>query len=279
MKKLFALIKIIRPVNFAITFASVFVAGLICQENKEITLSILLAAISASLVSGGGNVINDYFDIEIDKINRPYRVLPSGALNKTAAFMFYLFLSAAALLIAWQINKAAFAVVVVAIASVFIYSFKFKSVPLFGNFIVAFFTGFAFIYGGIAVDNWKNGIFPALFAFFINFVREVTKDIEDMKGDRAHGVRTFPIVYGVEKAKKLTAALSAILIILTFVPFYLSIYNIEYFIVVLLTVDLLLVYLLKKIWLAGSAPEYHRTSSLLKTAMAFGLIAIYIGTL
>ncbi len=279
MKKFFALITILRPVNFALTFFSVFAAGLICQTTKEITSSILLASVSAALVSGGGNVINDYFDVEIDKVNRPDRVLPSGIFSRAFVLIYYSLLTLTALFFASFINQAAFIIAAAAAVSIFVYSIKLKSVPLAGNFIVAFLTGFAFIYGGVAAGNWKQGIFPAVFAFLINFMRELTKDIEDIKGDSAEGARTFPIVYGIKRTKSVIVILSAALIVSTFIPFYLSIYNIEYFILVLFSVNLLVIYSDKKLLSAEVKNEYHKISSLMKLSMGFGLISIFIGTL
>ncbi len=279
MNKLSALIKIVRPINFIITFLSVLVAGLICSATKEISFTIIIAALSAAFVSSSGNVINDYFDVEIDKINRPDRVLPSGLLTKSSAMIYYILLVLLSLVFALFVNSTAFIIALAAIISIFIYSLKFKSVPLAGNFIVAFFTGFTFIYGGVAVNNWEGGIFPAIFAFLINLMRELTKDIEDIKGDKAEGIRTFPIVFGIDKTKNIIIALSVLLIISTLFPFYLSIYNIEYLVLVLFTVDLLLVYLNKALLNAEKIEEFHRISSLMKLAMVLGLIAIYTGTL
>ncbi len=279
MEKLSAFIKILRPINFIITFLSVVVAGLICSEIKVITMPIILAALSASLVGSAGNIINDYFDIEIDSVNRPERVLPSGIISPKISLFYYLFLVAASILLAVQINYYAILIVLIANISIFLYSFKFKSIPLLGNFTVAFFTGLAFIYGGIAVGNWGSGIFPALFAFLINLIREIVKDIEDIEGDSKAGIKTFPIVYGKEKSFRLILFLGVILIITTFIPFYMSIYNIEYLILVLFTVNVTLVYLLKKLLSSKTKKDFRYISSLLKLDMVFGLISIYIGTL
>lgn len=279
MKKIFAYITLSRPVNFAITFVSVIVAGLICSSEKSISVPIILAALSASFVGSAGNIINDYFDVEIDKLNRPERLLPSGVITKTEALIVYLLLNIAAVILSLEINNYSFAIVVFAILMIFLYSYRLKSVPLAGNFVVAFFTGFAFIYGGVAAGDWKEGIVPALFAFLINFIREITKDIEDLEGDRANNVRTFPIVYGVNKAKILITVLSSVLILGTVLPFYLSVYNIEYLLLVLFTVDLMLVKLILKLKVADTKIDFRRIATVQKIIMIFGLIAIYIGSL
>ena len=78
-----------------------------------------------------------------------------------------------------------------------------KRIILLGNFIVAFLTGLAFIYGGIAVNNFKYAVIPAIFAFLINFIREIVKDMEDIEGDKSAGIFSFPYLYGFKRSKRM----------------------------------------------------------------------------
>ncbi|MCF8243158.1 MAG: geranylgeranylglycerol-phosphate geranylgeranyltransferase [Melioribacteraceae bacterium] len=275
MNKITAIIKITRPINFAITFASVIVAGLICSTGEIDWGPIICAAISAAFVGSAGNIINDYFDVEIDKINRPERVLPSDQISKQAALYLYIYFTVMAIAFASLINAAAIIIAVFASVVIFLYSFRLKRIPLLGNIIVSFFTGFAFIYGGVAAGNWENGIIPALFAFFANFIREIVKDIEDMKGDAANNVITFPKRFGISKSKILIYSLTVLLILLTAVPFVFRIYKIEYFVLVMCVVNLLFVYMIKQ--LQSKDVDFRKISNLIKLNMIFGLTAIYIG--
>ncbi|MCU0333010.1 MAG: UbiA family prenyltransferase, partial [Ignavibacteriaceae bacterium] len=88
-EKLTAIIKIIRPLNFLITFASVIVAAVICSPDKFPELNAFLAAFAASFALAAGNIINDIYDIDIDKINRPLRPLPSQKITIKEAYSFY----------------------------------------------------------------------------------------------------------------------------------------------------------------------------------------------
>lgn len=277
MKKIFAYIIIVRPVNFAITFASIFAAGFIADQSLVLIKQIIFASISGALIASGGNVINDYFDIEIDKINRPQRVMVKGLISKLEALIFYVVLNIGALVLSAFINLPAFLIAIAAFIFILSYSYKFKGVPLAGNFIVSLFTGLAFIYGAVAAGNWLAGFMPAVFAFLINFIREIVKDIEDLKGDSAKEIFTFPAKFGIKKSNNLILVLTIMLIAVTFVPFIFRFYNIEYFVIVMSLVNTLLVLFIRDLY--SDKRNYAKLSSLLKTVMIFGLAAIVLGNL
>jgi len=138
-------------------------------------------------------------------------------------------------------------------------------------------TGMAFIYGGLLADNIGWGIIPAIFALLINFVREVVKDIEDIEGDRKIGIVTFPIIAGSKKALNLATGVLFLLMIFTFYPFISGVYKIEYFIIVMLVVNPLLIIIYKLFYLDNSRRNMKNISGILKIAMIAGLVAIYAG--
>jgi len=275
--KILAYFKISRPINFLITFSSIIVASIICIEGDYSITKILLAAFSGGLTASAGNIINDYFDINIDRINRPQRVLPKGKLNLNEALFFYIVLTILSFLISFLISINAFLIVFVSSILLFFYSYRVKRTLLLGNFLVAFLTGLAFIYGGIAVDNIRSAIVPAFFALCINFIREIVKDMEDIEGDKSEGINTFPLIYGTSKAKKVILISTIILILLTSYPFVMSLYKIEYFIFVMVIVNPILVYVIKSIFENDSTKNLNKLSILLKLDMVFGLAAIYFG--
>lgn len=278
MNKFSAIVEISRPVNVVITFITIVLAGIICSVPKSLNKNIWLAAVSGMFVIAAGNIINDYFDVEIDRINKPERVLPAGKLSPNSALLLYVLFSVIALLLSAEINLSAFLIVVFACLMLFLYSYKLKKIILMGNLTVSFFTGLAFIFGGVAGGNWKAGIFPALFAFFVNLIREIVKDAEDVKGDKMAGVITFPQKYKTEKVIFILITLTVLLIVLTTFPFFLKIYNIEYFIMVMIVVNVLFVYFIREIRNNFSMQNLKRMSSLLKLNMILGLISIFIGS-
>jgi geranylgeranylglycerol-phosphate geranylgeranyltransferase len=276
-EKLTAIIKIIRPLNFLITLASVIVAAVICSPDKFPELNAFLAAIAASLVMASGNVINDVYDIEIDKINKPFRPLPSGNITAKEAHALYFIFIVTSILISAFVNEKALAIVLISILLLFFYSKYLKRIPLVGNLTVAFLTGLVFIFGGIVVENPSAAVVPAVFAFMINLIREIIKDMEDVEGDKKARVITFPIKFGFQKSKYVILFISLTLILYTLYPFITQLYKIEYFIVVMVIVHPILVYCLKILFEDESVKNLKRISNLLKLSMVFGLIAIYLG--
>ena len=276
-EKLTATIKLIRPVNFLITFISVIVAAVICLPDKSPVVNVFIAAIAASLVMASGNIINDIFDLEIDKINRPERPLPSGKISNKEALVLYFIFLLLSFICSWFINLPAFLIVVVSTFILYLYSKYIKRIPLVGNIIVAFLTGLVFIYGGFVVDNPKAAIVPALFAFLINLIREVVKDMEDINGDRMIGVITLPIKFGFQKSRVLILVITIFLVLFTLYPFLIQFYKIEYILIVMIIVNPILVYSLKLLFKNQSVGSLSKISNLLKLDMVFGLIAIYFG--
>lgn len=270
-------IKLTRPFNGVISFISILLAIYIAGGVSISLINYIIAATAGMLTGAAGNVINDYFDVEIDKINRPDRMIASGKISTTSALNFYLMLIVSALILSLFLNMEAFVVVTVASLFIFLYSSMWKKLPLIGNVVVSSVTGFAFIYGGIVVGNILPTIFPALFAFMTTLIREIVKDIQDIKGDKARDLKTFPISYGAKKSVKLINILTLILILMTTFPFFLSLYKIEFLVFVMLIVNPLLIRTVKMLSVAKTSNDFYKVSSLIKIVMILGIIGIILG--
>jgi len=270
-------IQITRPVNFAITFLSVIVAAAICIEGDYQVYKIILAAFSASLTLSAGNIINDIKDIETDKVSHPERPLAAGIITVNQAKKEYVLLTIIALLLSFFTNLPAFIIAITSTVLLFFYSYYFKKVPILGNIIVSILTGLVFIFGGVAVNNPLAAIVPAVFAFLINLIREIVKDMQDVEGDLKQGVITFPGKFGFNSSKLLVAELTVVLILVTLYPFIIRLYNIEFFILIMAVVSPLLVYNLKILFKDHSSSNLNRISNILKLNMFIGLIAILLG--
>lgn len=275
-EKIISFLKITRPLNVFITFLVVVVAILISQIEKTGLSVIILASIVAAMVTAGGNVINDIYDIETDKISHPERILVNGLLSKVEVVFFYNLLNTLAIILASQLSTPALIIVLLTIILLFVYSKFLKKLPLIGNITVAFLTGLAFIYGGFVSKNPITSVIPATFAFLINFIREVVKDIQDIEGDKIANLKTFSIEYGIPKSKFVIILLTIILIVVTTIPYFTRIYRIEYFLIVMLIVNPVLVLCLKLLF-DKNEPKLSMISNFLKLDMIFGLIAIYLG--
>lgn len=270
-------IKLTRPFNGVISFISILLAIYIAGGVSISLINYIIAATAGMLTGAAGNVINDYFDVEIDKINRPDRMIASGKISTTSALNFYLMLIVSALILSLFLNMEAFVVVTVASIFIFLYSSMWKKLPLIGNVVVSSVTGFAFIYGGIVVGNILPTIFPALFAFMTTLIREIVKDIQDIKGDKARDLKTFPISYGAKKSVKLINILTLILILMTTFPFFLSLYKIEFLVFVMMIVNPLLISTVKMLSVAKTSNDFYKVSSLIKIVMILGIIGIILG--
>ena len=278
MKTVSAIISMSRPINCFITFVTIIVACLICSNTFDNFLYVLVGGIIGVFVAASGNIINDYYDVEADRINRPSRVLPLELVSPKVAVIIYLFFSVVALALSMLLGFELFVITAITILLLFLYSYKFKNIPLLGNLVVAFLTGLAFIFGSIIVGNVFCGVFPAMFAFIINFMRELVKDIEDIDGDRTVGLSTYPIEFGVVNSVNIITFSGIALILLTILPFILDIYNIKYFIVIIIFVDGIIIFVISRLRSDPSSYNLKLSSNLLKIDMAIGIIAIILGS-
>ena len=270
-------IKITRPINVLITFFVVVVAILISQKAQTDLYTILLASIAASLVAAAGNIVNDIYDIESDKISHPKRPLVLSEISKKEAWYLYIILNFISIYIAASLKPILLVIVITSAILLFIYSAYLKKLTLVGNITIAFLTWLAFIYGGYVTGNPAAAIVPAGFAFLINLIREIVKDIQDVEGDKKAGVTTLPIKYGFQKSKILIVMSTIILILYSLYPFITQLYKIEYFVVVMVFVNPLLILFLKFLYNSKKENNLSLVSNMLKLNMVLGLIAIYLG--
>ena len=277
-KKLKAYFQLSRPVNAIITFVSIPVAFWIAGGVLSSWLFILLAGLTGALVAAGANAINDAFDIDIDRINRPDRPLPRGALTIQDAQKMWLIVSIVALGINLFLNLTALLIVMLTIALLYLYSARLKRTVLLGNIVIGLMTGMAFIYGGVVAGRIEHAVVPAIFAFLINLARELLKDIEDMEGDRKEHAVTLPIKYGIAPALVLATASLLILIGTTIVVSIYQLYHSAFLFIVIIA-DCLICVSIILMWRDRSSMAMRRVSTILKISMVIGLISIIVGSI
>lgn len=295
MQLLSALFLIIRPLNVAIAGLSILVTASLVQPF-HFSLPIACAILSTMFITGGANVINDFFDIAIDRINRPERILPAGRLRPDAAKNYAIILFACGNFFSIFINAIAVLIAVATSFLLLVYSWKLKRLPLSGNLAVSLATALAFIYAALAAESgltlmqiersgvtktwmhgWRAGIFPAVFAFLMHLGREIIKDLEDQAGDRAVQARTLPLAYGLTAAQIAATLALVLLVIATLIPAELRLYNPNYFWIILFGVDPIVLFALYMLWKNPTPPRLRQISIALKADMLLGLAAIYFG--
>ena len=277
-EKVKAYIQLSRPINLLITVISIPVACWIAGGTKDDWFSILFAALTGVFVAAGANSINDAFDIDIDRINRPNRPLPRGTLTPQNAREMWFLVSSGAIIFNFFLNVAAFVIVVIVVVILYYYSAKLKRTVFLGNFVVAIMTGMAFVYGGIVMNNIERSIMPALFAFLSNLARELVKDVEDIEGDRREHALTLPITFGVKPALWLATISLLILIGSTLLAVYFSIYHIA-FLYTVIGADALILSEIVMMWHSASPIQMRRVSISIKMSMGIGLAAIILGSI
>ncbi len=219
-----AYLSIIRPQNCIIGGLTVLAGIAIAYRTIPVGsiydygLMFLFGYITYFFVAAGGNVVNDIFDIEIDKINRPHRALPSGKMTIKQAWGYVVVLSILGVFFALLNGPLGALIVIVFLLVGYAYAAKVKELGIAGNFMVAFSFAFGVLYGSFV---YAENATPALFipvpswlffitAFMILQARETIKGAEDVEGDRLRDVRTIARVYGFKAAAAVSTILNLI---------------------------------------------------------------------
>lgn len=284
------LLRLIRFKNLIIiTAIQVISLHIFCQVPQICAPSLSLAVILMSvLVSAGGYIINDLFDVDIDRINKPLSRVVEKMLTKQHVILLYTIVLIAGLLLAihldLRLHKNFWVILYLILAVVcFSYSRWFKKSFLLGNLIVAGMSGFVsvivlfpFLTDTFQWDELpKPIIFLTLFSVIVTFYREIVKDIEDLEGDQAMQASTIPIILGVQRTKKLLILLNILILALIF-PYFDWNPNAVTSVAHSITLTaLLLLYslILRKIIQATVKQDYHNVSVLLKMSMLVGLVS------
>ncbi|MDP3679981.1 MAG: geranylgeranylglycerol-phosphate geranylgeranyltransferase [Flavobacterium sp.] len=255
-----------------------------------------LLVLSTIFIAAGGYVINNIFDQNTDTINKPNNVIVGKTISETNAYNLYIGLTVTGVAIGFYLSnvivKPGFASIFILIAAtLYLYATSLKQMMIIGNVIVALLLSFSVIIIGIfdlfptiheGNQQQLGVIFSilldyALFTFFLNFMREIVKDLEDVDGDYNQGMNTLPIAIGKSRTAKIVFGLSFIPIL--FMLYYINKYLLE---LVFTTVYLLLFvvgplfYFTVKIWTAKSKKEFHALSLLLKWILLFGILSVVV---
>lgn len=275
MLRLIGVLRLLRPVNAAIVFLAT-ISGAATVTRMFLAQEVLLGAISASLILMGGNAVNDVFDLEADKVNRPKRPLPRGDLSPKQAFAISLILSGFGTVLALLINLRCFIVALFYAIMFLLYAAWLKPTGLPGNVVVSSGTGMSFVFGSLTVD-WVQPLTAifAVCAFMLNLGREIVKGVEDLAGDRARNCRTVAMKHGPRMAGLLVAGLYVVLLPLGATPFLLGYTGLAYAISMFVA-DLVVVAVIKESALLRQE-NAAKVSSLIKLSMALGIVAFFVG--
>jgi len=260
------------------------------------TKHFIFLVIASLLIAAAGYIINDYFDINIDEVNKPERMVVDKVIHRRWAIAWHFMLSAAGILFTilalpflqkWYLIIANIFCVVL----LWFYSTNFKKSLLTGNIVISLLTAwtiFIIFFSKVSLSDafgegytsqhklFRLTILYASFAFIISLIREAIKDMEDMPGDTRYGCRTMPIVWGVNATKVYTAVWLVVLIALLIV---IQVYILQFkwwwpVIYSLAAVILPLIIVLVKLYRSSTPKDFHQLSSWTKLVMFTGILSM-----
>ncbi len=261
--------EIMRPGNCLMAAVAALIGFLVADARPE-PLTAALVLLAVFVVTGAGNAANDYFDREIDAVNRPGRPIPSNRISPDRALSWSIVLFALGCLAALFINPLAFAIAAFNSILLYLYARNLKVTPFAGNLAVGYLTGSTFLFGGAAGNNVEITAFLFLLASLATLAREIEKDIEDEAGDRISGAKTLPIVIGEGRS----SLLAALFVLAAIGLSYLAPLGRAY-IAAVTVADILFLVALASI-IRGEAP---RAQKMLKMGMAAALAAFLVAAL
>ncbi len=268
-------------------------------------LNFWLIVIASVLIAGAGYIINDYFDLNIDSVNKPGKLVIEKVIKRRWAIMWHLILSNVGLLVSfyvdlslhWFLRIGIIGIInCVCVFALWVYSTTYKRRLLIGNILISALTSWTILILYIAqFPSWlkisvdarmnydfamtklfKLAVLYASFAFIISLIREVIKDMEDMEGDAKYGCKTMPIVWGIPATKVFTAVWIIVLIgALSILQFY--VLQFGWWLSVLycfLLIIVPLIWILQKLYEAQVPKDYHRLSTAVKLVMFTGILSM-----
>jgi geranylgeranylglycerol-phosphate geranylgeranyltransferase len=233
------------------------------------------------MICAGGYALNDVYDVETDRVNKPRRPLPAGRVGRRAAVCAAAVCWTAGLGLSLLAAPVAAAFAVVWVALLWLYSLKLKSAGVAGHLLVSMVSSSGFVLGSLLAGSVLAGLFPFCIAFVFHFAREIVKGMADSAGDSRAGIRTLPVRVGERGSRMLCAASIGAVMALSIVPFAAGAYGVYYLVPVLAIQPLLAfcIYMIVASRRSGApaAQSYWRAARILKAAMPVGLLAFLRG--
>lgn len=289
--KIVAFFQLVRWKNLGIIFIMQFlISGVLLQKfdlahNFPSTV-FLLVSLSTICIAASGYIINDIIDVAADLINKKEKVIVGNVITKKSAKTLYILSSITGIILgslaALQISKPHYIFIFIIFALLlFLYSYSFKSKALLGNLLVAFLVSCTILIIGIFEAKSSKNVFNiiiiySLFAFTVNLLREIIKDVEDIEGDKSMGLRTLPILMGRQRTNRVALGISVVFVssivfVLSMIEELSNITRMYGYICIVIPTALLI----SKLYSSKTKKEYATLSSLLKIIMLLGMGSIF----
>jgi len=273
------LFRISRPINLLlVAFTQLMTAYFLVKTTNSGTpvledFRLYLLVLGTVMITAAGYMINDYYDVKIDYINKPHEVIVGKGIKRRVVIVLHTILNFSGIALGLFVSLKVGLVNFFAAFLLWIYSNRLKREPFIGNLTVAFLTGLSVYI--VAFYFQKNELLVltyAIFAFFLNLIREIIKDIEDRHGDRKHGCRTLPIVIGFRNTKQVIFGIATLFVISIFV-ITIKINKTELFIY-FGVLGLAFLWFMWKIYLADRKKQFTNLSAWAKILMLVGTLSM-----
>ncbi|MVM31688.1 prenyltransferase [Spirosoma sp. HMF4905] len=272
-------LKLIRVQNLLIVVLTQLLARLFLVGPRQDSLHLLtdnsfwLLSFSTVCIAAAGYIINDYFDIKIDLINKPERVIIGRYLKRRVAMGVHQALNVIGCLIGLYLSKWVFLADVLAVSLLWFYSANFKRQPLIGNIVISLLSALSLLVLAVYYrQNTNMVLIYALFSFGISLIREIIKDMQDIRGDARFGCRTIPIIWGLRRTKYLLYVLIGLFVCTLFLIAG-SLHNSRLILIFVLLL-LPIAWLVYRLVLADTRREFGYLSSLCKLIMLVGILSM-----
>lgn len=279
--KFFSLFSVVRGYNILVVVIAQYLASVyIFAHDKPVKsvlfdVNLLMLVLASSATIAAGYIINNFYDSEKDLINRPRKTMLDRLVSQNTKLSFYFVLNFLAFVFASYVSFRAVIFFAIYIFAIWFYSHRLKKQPITGNIVSAILTVIPFFAIFIYYRNFEQVIFAhAIFLFLLVSMRELTKDLENLKGDLALNYKTVPVLYG-EKLSKTMLTIMAILTIVSAIALILffKIGHMYYFFY--LSVMLLIIFLLI-LWKSNKKTHYLTLHNILKFIIVAGVFSILL---
>ena len=273
IKNIFSLI---RGYNIILSGIAVLISSYLLESlllYKTLEVSIVVMSTMAL-----GNIMNDFLDIESDKINHPNRVLVNNRMATNDAMILFSLIVIILLYFSIYISfKGLLFLYLLILPLLFSYNLYLKKIPVIGNLIVSLLLGSVFLFTELSILNSINILLiPFFLVSVFSFVREMIKDMQDYTGDKRAGMYTLPIIVGKKNMNYIIFYSILILITVLLFPFIFWGYNFKYLLLLIIFIEIPLIYSLILLIKYPSKKTYGLLADLLKVLTLGGLIIIMV---
>ncbi len=274
--------KLVRIQNLVIISLTLFIFTVVQAQYHIAEIKLFAGAmllICSILIAAAGYILNDIYDVETDKINKPDKVFIDNTFSRTKAWFVYGIMSLLGVVFGFLVSYQMGFIAVTVVMMLYFYSADLKKTVLKGNLLISFLSASVVFSSSQAVTdpNPMLLIFYTFFAFFVSFKRELIKDAEDIEGDEQTGAITFPVKFGFKKTVLLSLFISLIVAVLMLLAVTQQVEWKEVYLYVMLGLVILPLFAGDVIiWLKPTKKIFGIVSLILKIVMIVGILSAFL---